>query len=158
MKIFRIYTLWTSWSLFQVCFKSLCARFSNEENNDVGGDGDNERYDGDDEKYRSVIFTSNDDLVQNTQVEIKAFSSIFKVGCKKLILLLWQEYAAWPDKTRVCYIGGCRRAKFRCFPALDLHFSFPLKLPLAKIYIFPLFKSRSTEKKQFHLKKGDFVF
>ena len=41
-----------------------------------------------------------------------------------------------PDETRVCYIGGSGRAKFRCFPALDLHFSFPQKLPLAQIYIF----------------------
>ena len=45
MKIFRIYTLWTSWSLFQVCFKSLRTRFNNEENNDVGGYGNGECYD-----------------------------------------------------------------------------------------------------------------
>ena len=39
------HTLWTSWSLFQVCFKSLCAHLNNEDNTGVGFDGDNERYD-----------------------------------------------------------------------------------------------------------------
>ena len=75
-----------------------------------------------------MIITSDYDLLQNV--------SILKVGCKKLILLLWQKYAARPDETRVCYIGGSSRAKFLSFPALDLHFSFPQKLPLAEIYIF----------------------
>ena len=118
----RAYTLCKrSWSLLQLCFKSL-STMHYAQYNAVDGDGHNKRFDGWGE------------ILQNTelQVEVSSNVSILKVAsCKKLILLLWH---CKPDETSVCYIAAVEAVELNLLRPPKIFISLFLKSYLSCSY------------------------